>query len=56
MRIGTLYFDTEKLKEWTGQTQQTMALFEKIRTVGKGLVKFITHSVQFLLCNICHED
>jgi len=38
VRIGTLYFDAEKLKEWSGQAQQTMALFEKIRTVGKGKV------------------
>ena len=37
MRIGTLYFDPERLKEqWDGQAQQTIALFEKIRTVGKG--------------------
>ena len=36
MRIGTLYFDGGKLKEWVGQGQQTMALFEKIKTVGKG--------------------
>ena len=36
MRIGTLYFDGSKLKEWAGQGQQTMALFEKIKTVGKG--------------------
>ena len=36
VKVGTLYFDSEKLKEWTGQSQQTLALFEKIRTVGKG--------------------
>ena len=35
-RIGTLYFDTEKLKDWSATSQQTMALFERIRTVGKG--------------------
>ncbi len=36
VRIGTLYFNAEKLKEWMAQGHQTMALFEKIRTVGKG--------------------
>ena len=35
-RIGTLYFDSEKLKDWSAASQQTMALFERIRTVGKG--------------------
>ncbi|CAI8018778.1 Serine/threonine-protein kinase Nek8 [Geodia barretti] len=35
-RIGTLYFDTEKLKDWSATAHQTMALFERIRTVGKG--------------------
>ena len=33
--IGTLYFDKKRLSDqWSGQ-QQTMALFERIRTVGK---------------------
>ena len=36
-RIGTLYFDSEKLKDWAASLQQTMALFERIRTVGKGI-------------------
>ena len=35
-RIGTLYFDGDKLKDWSAASQQTMALFERIRTVGKG--------------------
>ena len=35
-RIGTLYFDGDKLKDWSAISQQTMALFERIRTVGKG--------------------
>ena len=36
LRVGMLYFDDIKLKEqWIGQPQ-TMALFEKIRQVGKG--------------------
>ena len=38
-RIGTLYFDSEKLKDWSAASHQTMALFERIRTVGKGAVK-----------------
>ncbi|CAH1787997.1 unnamed protein product [Owenia fusiformis] len=33
---GDLYFRLEKLKNWTGNNQQTLAGFEKIRTVGKG--------------------
>jgi len=41
VRIGKLYFDEEKLKEWTRQSQQTMASFEKIRTVGKGRVRIL---------------
>ena len=36
VRIGTLYFDRDKLKDWTGQAQQTLDLFEKIKEVGKG--------------------
>ena len=32
-----LYFDDVKVKEqWSAQAQQTMALFERIRPVGKG--------------------
>lgn len=32
-----LYFDDIKVKEqWIGQAPQTMALFERIRAVGKG--------------------
>lgn len=35
--MGTLYFDDIKVKEqWIGLAPQTMALFERIRTVGKG--------------------
>ena len=36
-----LYFDGEKLKEWSRQSQQTMASFEKVRTVGKGRIKIL---------------
>lgn len=36
LRVGMLYFDDIKVKEqWIGQ-QQSMALFERIRPVGKG--------------------
>lgn len=34
IRIGTLYFDSKQLKEHWSQPQ-TMALFERIKTVGK---------------------
>lgn len=37
VRIGTLYFDAERLKEvWSNQAPPSMALFEKIKIVGKG--------------------
>ena len=37
VRIGTLYFDPDRLKDnWSNQAPPSMALFEKIRTVGKG--------------------
>ena len=35
-RIGALYFDEEKLKEMVGQVAQNLALYEKLRVVGKG--------------------
>ena len=35
-RIGALYFDEEKLKELVGQVAQNLALYEKLRVVGKG--------------------
>ena len=35
-RIGALYFDEEKLKEMVGQVTQNLALYEKLRVVGKG--------------------
>ena len=35
-RIGALYFDEEKLKEMVGQVVQSLALYEKLRVVGKG--------------------
>uniref|UniRef100_A0A2C9JNN1 non-specific serine/threonine protein kinase n=1 Tax=Biomphalaria glabrata TaxID=6526 RepID=A0A2C9JNN1_BIOGL len=34
--IGELYFQLEKVRNWSGRHQQTLAGFEKIRTVGKG--------------------
>ncbi|CAE1157357.1 Serine/threonine-protein kinase nekl-2,Serine/threonine-protein kinase Nek8,Serine/threonine-protein kinase Nek3,Serine/threonine-protein kinase Nek1,Serine/threonine-protein kinase Nek5,Serine/threonine-protein kinase Nek2,Probable serine/threonine-protein kinase nek3,Serine/threonine-protein kinase Nek4 [Acanthosepion pharaonis] len=34
--IGSLYFRLEKLRFWSGQRPQSLAGFEKIRTVGKG--------------------
>ena len=34
--VGELYFRLDKLRHWSGSGQQTMAGFEKIRTVGKG--------------------
>ncbi len=37
LRIGTLYFDAERLKEvWFNQAPPSKALFEKIKVVGKG--------------------
>ena len=35
--VAELYFRLEKLRSWSGQQQQSLAGFEKIRTVGKGL-------------------
>jgi len=35
-KIGALYFDEEKLKELVEQTPQNLALYEKLRVVGKG--------------------
>ena len=35
--IGDQYFRLEKLRGWSGQQQQTLAGFEKIQTVGKGI-------------------
>ncbi|XP_041376669.1 uncharacterized protein LOC121389122 [Gigantopelta aegis] len=34
--VGELYFKVEKLRGWSGRHQQSLAGFEKIRTVGKG--------------------
>ncbi|XP_048236777.1 uncharacterized protein LOC124117551 isoform X2 [Haliotis rufescens] len=34
--VGEMYFRLEKLRNWSGRHQQTLAGFEKIRTVGKG--------------------
>ncbi|XP_059148769.1 uncharacterized protein LOC131935999 [Physella acuta] len=34
--IGELYFRLDKLRNWSGRHQQSLAGFEKIRTVGKG--------------------
>ena len=34
--VGELYFKMEKLKNFAGPNQQSLAGFEKIRTVGKG--------------------
>lgn len=34
--VGELYFRMEKLRNWSGHHQQSLAGFEKIRTVGKG--------------------
>ena len=36
IRIGTLYFDGHRLKDWSIQTPQTLDKYEKIRIVGKG--------------------
>ena len=51
VRIGTLYFDGGKLKEWVGQGQQTMALFEKIKTVGKGESAHGCHGSRLNTCS-----
>ena len=34
--IGDMYFRLDKLRSWSGRHQQSLAGFEKIRTVGKG--------------------
>nr|KAG5703861.1 hypothetical protein BaRGS_031495 [Batillaria attramentaria] len=34
--VAELYFRLERLRSWSGQHQQSLAGFEKIRTVGKG--------------------
>ncbi|KAK3766064.1 hypothetical protein RRG08_002301 [Elysia crispata] len=34
--IGDIYFRLDKLRNWSGRHQQSLAGFEKIRTVGKG--------------------
>ena len=47
-RIGALYFDEEKLKEMVGQVTQNLALYEKLRIVGKGKVM-----VMAMLCFNC---
>ena len=49
-----LYFDGERLKEWSRQSQQTMASFEKIRTVGKGRIKILIIYRTGLVNNILH--
>ncbi|CAG5117686.1 unnamed protein product [Candidula unifasciata] len=36
LTVGELYFRLEKLRNWSGRHQQSLAGFEKIRTVGKG--------------------
>ena len=45
--VGELYFKMEKLKNFAGQNQQSLAGFEKIRTVGKG--NFIIHHLKYFL-------
>ena len=40
--VGELYFKVEKLRGWSGRHQQSLAGFEKIRTVGKGNNKLTT--------------
>lgn len=35
-RIGSLFFDGQKLKEWSTQTVLKLEKYERIRTVGKG--------------------
>ncbi|GFR93665.1 serine/threonine-protein kinase Nek8 [Elysia marginata] len=34
--VGDMYFRLDKLRNWSGRHQQSLAGFEKIRTVGKG--------------------
>lgn len=34
--LGDIYFTADKIRNWTNGTYQTLDLFEKIRTVGKG--------------------
>ncbi|GFO11680.1 serine/threonine-protein kinase nek8 [Plakobranchus ocellatus] len=36
LSIGDMYFRLDKLRNWSGRHQQSLAGFEKIRTVGKG--------------------
>ena len=42
--VGELYFKMEKLKNFAGPNQQSLAGFEKIRTVGKGKFTFLLHN------------
>ena len=42
--VGELYFKMEKLKNFAGSNQQSLAGFEKIRTVGKG--NFLIHDLK----------
>ena len=35
-KIGTLFFDGQKLKEWNAPTLMKLEKYERIRTVGKG--------------------
>ena len=48
IRIGTLYFDGHRLKDWSIHTPQTLDKYEKIKTVGKGEV-FIYNSLLTIL-------
>ena len=42
--VAELYFRLEKLRSWSGQHQQSLAGFEKIRTVGKGMRVYVFQS------------
>ena len=42
--VAELYFRLEKLRSWSGQHQQSLAGFEKIRTVGKGMHVYVFQS------------
>ena len=57
-RIGALCFDEEKLKEMVGQVSQNLALYEKLRVVGKGklsdlVVKCFDCGIWFFRCIWC---